>query len=64
MRHEEQPFPGVPTFAWHKMYSEIGKTRTVVTLEGHGGDEIGAGYDYYVGRFSAGYSEKIRHEKE
>ena len=51
MRHEEQPFPGMPTFAWHKMYSEIGKTRTVVTLEGHGGDEIGAGYDYYAGAF-------------
>ncbi|MDD5547619.1 MAG: asparagine synthase (glutamine-hydrolyzing) [Candidatus Pacebacteria bacterium] len=51
MWHEEQPFPGLPTSGWHKLYRNIGDTKTVVTLEGHGGDEMAAGYDYYVGSF-------------
>jgi asparagine synthase (glutamine-hydrolysing) len=49
--HEEQPFPGLPTVAWHKLYEHLGKTETVVTFEGHGGDEMVAGYDYYVSSF-------------
>ncbi|MBI5147716.1 MAG: asparagine synthase (glutamine-hydrolyzing) [Parcubacteria group bacterium] len=51
MWHEEQPFPGLPTVAWHKLYKTLGSTETIVTLEGHGGDEIAAGYDYYFGAF-------------
>ncbi len=51
MKQEEQPFPGLPTIAWHKMYRNLSTTPTIVTLEGHGGDEIAAGYDYYFGAF-------------
>jgi len=51
MWHEEQPFPGLPTVAWHKLYQELGESKTIVTLEGHGGDEMAAGYDYYFGPF-------------
>ncbi len=51
MWHEEQPYPGLPTFAWHKLYSDLSKTKNIVTLEGHGGDEIMAGYDYFIGSF-------------
>jgi asparagine synthase (glutamine-hydrolysing) len=47
MHHEEQPFPGAPTFAWHKLYKRISESDTVVTFEGHGGDEFAAGYDYF-----------------
>ncbi|PIR89051.1 MAG: asparagine synthase (glutamine-hydrolyzing) [Candidatus Harrisonbacteria bacterium CG10_big_fil_rev_8_21_14_0_10_40_38] len=49
--HEEQPFPGLPTVAWHKLYKTLGNTGTTVTLEGHGGDEMFAGYDYYAGSY-------------
>ncbi len=51
MWHEEQPYPGLPTFAWHKLYQDLSKTKTTVTLEGHGGDEMMAGYDYFIGSF-------------
>lgn len=49
--HQEQPYPGLPTIAWHKLYESLSKTETIVTLEGHGGDEMAGGYDYYFGPF-------------
>jgi asparagine synthase (glutamine-hydrolysing) len=58
MWHEEQPFPGVPTFAWHKLYAHLSQTPTIVTLEGHGGDEFAGGYDYYLGPFLADLAYK------
>ena len=50
MRHEEQPFPGISIVARHNLYRHT-KPETIVFLEGHGGDEIGGGYEYYISSF-------------
>lgn len=56
MRHEEQPFPGISIVARHLLYSRSDK-ETIVFLEGHGGDEIGGGYEYY---FSSAVLDTLR----
>ncbi|OHA16085.1 MAG: asparagine synthase (glutamine-hydrolyzing) [Candidatus Tagabacteria bacterium RIFCSPLOWO2_01_FULL_42_9] len=50
VEHEEQPFPGISVVARHNLYREI-NSETIVFLEGHGGDEIGGGYEYYFSSF-------------
>jgi asparagine synthase (glutamine-hydrolysing) len=49
MISQEQPFPGIVTFAKHKLLKSI-KEHTVI-LEGQGGDDIAAGYQYVFGSF-------------
>ena len=44
---EEQPFPGISVVARYHAYSQMDADEIVI-LEGHGGDEIGAGYYYYL----------------
>ncbi|MDP2696287.1 MAG: asparagine synthase (glutamine-hydrolyzing) [bacterium] len=48
--HEEQPFPGISIVARHNLYRQADKN-IIVFLEGHGGDEIGGGYEYYFSSF-------------
>ena len=50
IKHEEQPFPGVSVVARHNLYRQV-NSETIVFLEGHGGDEIGGGYEYYFSSF-------------
>lgn len=47
--HQEIPFPGLPTFGQHEIAKECGKHGIKVILGGQGGDEIGTGYEYYMG---------------
>jgi len=49
MWHHEQPFPGIITLAKHQLIKQSHGFGAKVILEGQGGDEIGAGYQYVFG---------------
>ena len=49
--HEEQPFPGIVMMAKYKSIENPVNQNATVFFEGHGGDEIFAGYKYYFGSF-------------
>ncbi len=44
---QEAPITSVRVLAMHKMYEKIRQEGVKVILEGQGGDELGAGYEYY-----------------
>lgn len=47
--HQEVPFPGLPTFGQHMISKACKNMGIKVIFGGQGGDEIGAGYEYYMG---------------
>ena len=46
---QDEPFGGIPTMAYSRIFEEAAKTVTVL-LDGQGMDEAWAGYDYYQNR--------------
>ncbi|MEO8043020.1 MAG: asparagine synthase (glutamine-hydrolyzing) [Acidobacteriota bacterium] len=46
-RHQDEPFGGIPTLAYAKVFDEARKRGVIVLLDGNGMDEQWAGYDYY-----------------
>jgi asparagine synthase (glutamine-hydrolysing) len=46
--HEDEPFGGLPTIAYAKLFDLARHTGTIVLLDGQGMDEQWAGYDYYA----------------
>ncbi|MCM3874283.1 MAG: asparagine synthase (glutamine-hydrolyzing) [Pyrinomonadaceae bacterium] len=47
--HQDEPFGGLPTLAYARLFEEARADGTIVLLDGQGMDEQWAGYDYYVG---------------
>jgi asparagine synthase (glutamine-hydrolysing) len=45
--HEDEPFGGLPTLAYSKIFSQARQKGIKVLLDGQGIDEAWAGYDYY-----------------
>lgn len=45
--HEDEPFGGLPTLAYSKIFAEAKERGIKVLLDGQGMDEAWAGYDYY-----------------
>jgi len=45
--HQDEPFGGMPTLAYARVFEEARARGTVVLLDGQGMDEQWAGYDYY-----------------
>jgi len=45
---EDEPFGGIPTLAYAKIFQTARELGTLVLLDGQGMDEAWAGYDYYV----------------
>jgi asparagine synthase (glutamine-hydrolysing) len=45
--YEDEPFGGVPTIAYARMFEEARAAGVIVLLDGQGMDEQWAGYDYY-----------------
>jgi len=45
--HEDEPFGGLPTLAYARLFEEARKAGAIVLLDGQGLDEQWAGYDYY-----------------
>jgi asparagine synthase (glutamine-hydrolysing) len=46
---EDEPFGGVPTLAYARLFEEARSRGVIVLLDGQGMDEQWAGYDYYRG---------------
>lgn len=45
--HEDEPFGGIPTLAYARLFERARQEGVVVLLDGQGLDEQWAGYDYY-----------------
>jgi asparagine synthase (glutamine-hydrolysing) len=45
--HQDEPFGGLPTLAYAKLFEKAKENRITVLLDGNGMDEQWAGYDYY-----------------
>src|SRR5262245_32009706 len=45
---EDEPFGGLPTLAYAKLFAEARQQGVIVLLDGQGMDEQWAGYDYYA----------------
>jgi asparagine synthase (glutamine-hydrolysing) len=48
-RHQDEPFGGLPTLAYARLFEQARADGTIVLLDGQGMDEQWAGYDYYAG---------------
>jgi asparagine synthase (glutamine-hydrolysing) len=46
--HQDEPFGGIPTLAYAKLFEQARKDDVLVLLDGQGMDEQWAGYDYYT----------------
>ncbi len=55
---EDEPFGGLPTLAYAKLFAEARQLGVIVLLDGQGMDEQWAGYDYYSGMGSGGQGDK------
>lgn len=45
---QDEPFGGIPTLAYSKIFEQARKDKVLVLLDGQGMDEQWAGYDYYT----------------
>ncbi|MGQ7945237.1 asparagine synthase (glutamine-hydrolyzing) [Flavobacterium sp. WC2509] len=45
---QDEPFGGIPTLAYAKIFQQAQKDKVLVLLDGQGMDEQWAGYDYYM----------------
>jgi len=46
--HQDEPFGGLPTLAYARVFAEARAAGVIVLLDGQGMDEQWAGYDYYT----------------
>jgi asparagine synthase (glutamine-hydrolysing) len=46
-KYQDEPYGGIPTIAYAKLFEEARKNNVLVVLDGQGMDEQWAGYDYY-----------------
>jgi len=46
--HQDEPFGGIPTLAYAKLFEKAKESGVTVLLDGNGMDEQWAGYDYYA----------------
>lgn len=54
MRIEDEPFGGIPTLAYAKLFETARSEGATVVLDGQGMDEQWGGYDYYASTSEAG----------
>lgn len=47
MHFQDEPYGGIPTLAYSRIFKEAREKGTIVLLDGQGMDEAWAGYDYY-----------------
>ena len=45
---QDEPYGGIPTLAYAKIFEQARKDKVLVLLDGQGMDEQWAGYDYYT----------------
>jgi asparagine synthase (glutamine-hydrolysing) len=54
--HEDEPFGGLPTLAYARLFERARAEGVIVLLDGQGLDEQWAGYDYYLANQNGGSS--------
>jgi len=59
--YQDEPYGGVPTIAYSKLFEKARKDNVLVLLDGQGMDEQWAGYDYY---FNASNQQIVQGVKE
>jgi asparagine synthase (glutamine-hydrolysing) len=47
-KNQSEPYGGIPTIAYSKVFEKASKKGIKVLLDGQGSDEVWAGYDYYT----------------
>lgn len=52
-KHQDEPYGGIPTLAYAKLFKTAANHGYKVILDGQGMDETWAGYDYYLSRSSS-----------
>ena len=63
-RHESEPFGGLPTVAYGKLFETIRAAGVVVVMDGQGMDEQWAGYDYYEALSSPSNTAPVQGTKQ
>lgn len=62
--HQDEPFGGLPTLAYAKLFATAREHGAVVLLDGNGMDEQWAGYDYYSPSSNGSQSQLVQGTKE
>jgi asparagine synthase (glutamine-hydrolysing) len=62
--HQDEPFGGLPTLAYAKLFEHARAEGVVVLLDGSGLDEQWAGYDYYQTALNGGSAHIVQGTKE
>lgn len=62
--HQDEPFGGLPTLAYAKLFETARKNGSIVLLDGNGMDEQWAGYDYYSTPLNGGHPSLVQGTKE
>lgn len=63
-RHQDEPFGGLPTLAYAKLFERARREGVLVLLDGQGLDEQWAGYDYYQKALQGGEAGIVQGTKE
>ncbi|HEY7910854.1 MAG TPA: asparagine synthase (glutamine-hydrolyzing) [Blastocatellia bacterium] len=58
--HQDEPFGGLPTLAYAKLFEQARAEGVIVLLDGQGMDEQWAGYDYYQRNLKTGGSSIVQ----
>ena len=62
--HQDEPFGGLPTLAYAKLFEQARAEGVIVLLDGQGLDEQWAGYDYYVSALNGGNAATVQGTKQ
>jgi asparagine synthase (glutamine-hydrolysing) len=62
--HQDEPFGGLPTLAYARVFEEARARGTIVLLDGQGIDEQWAGYDYYARAMNGGGASLVQGTKD
>lgn len=63
-QHQDEPFGGLPTLAYARLFERAHEEGVVVLLDGQGMDEQWAGYDYYRAHLNGGTAPLVQGTKE
>ncbi len=61
---QDEPFGGMPTLAYAKLFEKARENGVIVLLDGNGMDEQWAGYDYYNSALNGNSASVIQGTKE
>jgi len=62
--HQDEPFGGLPTLAYARLFEQARAQGVIVLLDGQGMDEQWAGYDYYRAAQNGGTAPVVQGTKE